>query len=215
MGQDWRVTVELREAGLTAPLLGWLHEHQVEDAVRARLGDRVAVSSGNGKVFLYTTTRESAREAERVVREILRERKREAALRVDRWHPLAERWEDEDSPLPDTDAARHDELEEARAQETRESQRSGLAQWEVRVELGSHDEAQALAERLEGEGLPVVRRWTFLVVGANNEGEAAELAQRIEAEAPPDATVHVEPGGGAVWRALPANPFAIFGGLGT
>ncbi len=215
MGDDWRISLRLREEGLPARLLGWLHEHQVEDAVRERLGDRVAVSASDGTVFLYAATREAAREAERVARDVLRERGFEAEVRRDRWHPLAERWEDEDTPLPRSEVERRLELERARAAETRRSQRSGAAEWEVRVELPSHDEANELGERLEREGLPVVRRWTFLLVGANNEDEALELARRLEAEAPPGSTVHVEPGGGAVWRALPRNPFAIFGGLGT
>jgi hypothetical protein len=50
-------------------------------------------------------------------------------------------------------------------------------------------------------------------VGANDEDDADELARRIGAEAPPGSTVHVEPGGGVVWQALPPNPFAVFGGL--
>lgn len=209
------MTVRLREQGLAAPFLGWLHEHQVEDAVRERLGDRIAASVGNGNVFLYAATREAAREAERVARDVLAERGLDADLALDRWHPLEERWEDENVPLPRSEAERRDELERARADETAESQTTGVAQWEVRVELPSHDDAELLGERLEREGLAVVRRWTFLLVGANNEVEAEELAGRLEAEAPPGATVHVEPGGGIVWQVLPRNPFAVFGGLGT
>ena len=34
-----------------------------------------------------------------------------------------------------------------------------------------------------------MRRWKFLVVGANNEDDARELAEQIRREAPPDATV--------------------------
>jgi hypothetical protein len=50
----------------------------------------------------------------------------------------------------------------------------------------------ALAARLRGEGWMVIRRWKFLVVGANNEDEAPELMGQIRQEAPADATVYAE-----------------------
>src|SRR3972149_2546766 len=65
-----------------------------------------------------------------------------------------------------------------RARETEESLASGYAEWEVRVELESHHDTIALARRLESDGLPVVRRHTFLLVGAGNEDEARGPAGR-------------------------------------
>ncbi len=47
-----------------------------------------------------------------------------------------------------------------------------VAQWEARAELASHGDAVALAARLRAEDRPVVQRWKFLVVGANNEADA-------------------------------------------
>jgi hypothetical protein len=215
VAEDWRVTVTLHEEGLAGLFLGWLHEHRVSDDVRERLGNRVAVGTGEGRVFLYADTPDAAGEAERVVRDVLAARELEAEIRIDRWHPLSERWEDESVPLPRTEAEREAEREFAKAEDTAESQETGAARWEVRVELQSHEDAQALAERLERDGLPVVQRWTFLIVGANNEDEARSLAERLRGAVPGGATVHVEPGGGLVWQVLPRNPFAVFGGLGT
>jgi len=60
------------------------------------------------------------------------------------------------------------------------------------AELPSHREAVALAGKLRGEGLRVIRRWKFLVVGADNEDSARELADRIRREAPAGVTVHAE-----------------------
>ncbi len=92
---------------------------------------------------------------------------------------------------------------------------TGLAEWEVRIELASHDDTVRLAERLDTEGIPVVRRHTFLLVGAATEDDAAELAKRLAAEAPKGATVHVQPGGEMIWEVTPPNPFVmIAGGLG-
>jgi hypothetical protein len=84
----------------------------------------------------------------------------------------------------------------------------------VRVELASHEDTVALADRLESEGIPVVRRYTFLLAGAVNEDDALALAERLEREAPEGARIAVEPGGGLVWEVAPSNPFAVFGGLG-
>jgi len=78
------------------------------------------------------------------------------------------------------------------------------------VELASHRDAVALAERLEADSYVVVRRWTFLLVGANSEDEAKELARTIKSFAPPGSRIAVEPSG-----ATPLTPFAVFGGLGA
>lgn len=193
--------VTLRDEGLVANLLPWLHENQVEAEVRRRLGDRVAVSAGNDQVFLYAQTRDAAREAQRVVVDVLKEREMEGELALERWHPEAERWE----------SASHGAEAGARQPAADEPD---WAPWEVRVELASHRDAVELADRLEAEGQPVVRRWTFVLVGAGNRDDAAALAQRLEAEAPRTARVHVEPGGGAAWQVPEGNPFALFGGLG-
>ena len=96
----------------------------------------------------------------------------------------------------------------------RQSPQTGAAQWEVRIELGTHEETVTLAERLESEGIPIVRRHTFLLAGAANEDDARALAERIRGEAPENAKVEVEPGGGMVWEVAPRNPFTFFGGLG-
>jgi len=73
----------------------------------------------------------------------------------------------------------------------------------VRIELGSHREAVALARKLEHEGRAVVRRWKFLVIGASNEDDAAGLAQQIRLEAPPDAAVYAEQSG-VGWPFIPS-----------
>ena len=84
----------------------------------------------------------------------------------------------------------------------------------MRIELGSRDDANALADQLEREGFDsVLRRWTYVLVGTATEDDAHALAQRLQGEAPTGATIEVEPAGGQVWQLLPTNPFAVFGGL--
>jgi len=201
---DWRVTVTLHDEAHVRRALQSLREHEAEDDVRRRLGHRVAVSADGPRVFLYAGSEDAAREADRVVREVLAQRGLGADFALDRWHPAEEDWQDADVPLPQSGeqlAAEHQLLE---AEETQESLATGLAQFEVRVELPSHHAAVALADRLQAEGRPVIRRWKFLVLGANDSDDARDLAQVIKQEAPADATIQVEEAG-------PLLPFAQYG----
>lgn len=209
MSEDWRVSTTFRQAEHALRLLEALRDRRVERDVRDRLGQQVAVSVGDGRVFLYAPTREAAREAEGITREVLAEHGIEAAFSLARWHPLAEEWEPAETPLPRTDSERAAEHERLEQRDAEESRSSGVAQWEVRIELASHREAVALAERLESDHA-VSRRWTLLFVPASNEDEAKEVAEQIEAVAPPGALVAVEPSG-----ATTHTPFAILGGLGS
>jgi hypothetical protein len=214
-GDDWRLTIELDPEGEAPDLVESLREVAVEEDARERLGHRVAVSADGPRIFLYADTEASARAAERVVRDLLSERRLEPrGVSLERWHPAEERWEDGAVPLPSTpgdEAAEHARLEAAEAAESRAS---GHAEWEVRATLPSHGETSELADRLEAEGLPVVRRWRHVLVGAENEDAARALAERVRAEAPDGTDIEVELTGEAIWRVSPANPFAIFGGLG-
>jgi hypothetical protein len=200
---DWRVTVTLHDQGDAGQTLQSLHEHQVEDDVQRRLGQRVAVSADGPNVFLYAGSEDAAREADRVVREVLAERHLAADSSLDRWHHLEERWEDANVAMPQTAEQRQEEHERLVGDETTDSVTTGLAQWEVRVELPSHHDAVELADRLRREGRSVTRRWKFLVVGANNEDEARDLARAVEQEVPAGASVHAEEAGAV----LPFLPF--------
>jgi hypothetical protein len=194
MAEDWRVTATLHEDGLVERLLDRIRRHEVEDAVVARLGRRVVVTTGPSQVFVYSDSAEAACEAERLLHEVCAAHGIAAEVAVHRWHPLEEEWEDADAPLPQTEVERDAERERFEQRESEQSQRTGLAEWEVRVELDSHDDAAELADRLAAEGLQPVRRWTYVVVGATNEAEARELARRLEDEAPSDSTITVEAG---------------------
>jgi hypothetical protein len=202
---DWRITVTLHDEGHLGQALQSLREHRAEDDVRRRLGHRVAVSADGPRVFyVYAGTEDAAREADQVVRQVLAQREISGDFALDRWHPVEEEWQDATVPLPQTDEqlqAEHDRLE---ADETRESRTTGHAQWEVRVELPSHHDAVALAKRLEADGRPVIRRWKYLILGANDEDDARDLARMITQEAPAGASVQVEEVG-------PLVPFTHYG----
>ena len=187
---DWRVTVSVSGPGQPPFSL-----RQAEEDIRRQVGRSVAVGAGDAQIFMYAGTETAAQDAERTAREVLAGHGIAVESAVHRWHPIEEQWETPDVPMPQTSAEREAEHQRLADDETAESQAAGAAQWEVRVELGSHRQAVTLARKLEGEGRAVARRWKFLLVGAVNEDGARELAGQIRQEAPPGAAVIVEPAG--------------------
>jgi hypothetical protein len=191
---DWRVTLSVSQ-----PQAGQEQQsaslRQAEEDIRGQVGRGIGVGAGEGQIFLYAGTEAAAAEAERIARDALAQAGLAAESAVHRWHPVEERWETPDVPMPRTAAEREAEHQRLVDDETAESLASGMAQWEVRVELGSHRQAVALARTLEGEGRAIVRRWKFLLVGAANEDEARDLAAQLEREVPPGAAVKVEMSG--------------------
>ena len=214
MADDWRVTIDFDDESDGTQLAEWLAAVDLEGEQRASLGDRVVVSRDGPRVYLYSDSEEPAREVLRTVSARIEHEGHAAVTALERWHPVEQAWKDGSIALPDTAAEIAAEHERFQAREAAESAETGAAQWEVRVELRSHEDTEDLAERLESEGIPVVRRYTFLLAGAANEDDARALAERLRGEVPEGAKVEVEPGGGMVWEVAPRNPFTFFGGLG-
>ena len=214
MGDDWRLRVELQEeshAGELTELIGSELEHDLEQTYN----DRVIVSRDGAEIFLYAGTRDQVTKAEKLIHSLATEHGWHVESReLQRWHPLAERWEDPDKPLPSSDAERETEHSELIRSEDDESRSEGFPEWEVRVQCASHHDAKQLAARLNDEGIPNLRRWTYLLVGAEDEDGARQLADRIQQEAPSGATATVEVSGRAVLEiasdAGRINPFVVF-----
>jgi hypothetical protein len=200
---DWRVTISLTDPAQVEQARRSFSTHEADEDARRKLGRSVAVGAGDSQIFLYAGTEVAARDAERVAREILARRGIQAEFALHRWHPIEEDWENPDVAMPQTEAERQAEHQRLEDAETAESVATGTAQWEARVEFPSHHEAVALADKLRSEGRTVIRRWKFLVVGANNEDDARALAEQIKREAPADALVQAEHSG----VSLPFIPF--------
>jgi hypothetical protein len=192
---DWRVTISLTGQAHMEQARQSISEQEVEQDVRQRLGRNVVVGAGDSQIFLYAGTELAATEAERTARELVGQLGIEAEFALHRWHPIEEEWQSPDVAMPQTEAEREAEHQRLEDAETADSVAAGSAMWQARVELESHREAVALAHKLQGEGYPVVRRWKFLVAGANNEDDAQSLAEHIRQEAPPGAVVCAEPAG--------------------
>lgn len=205
---DWRVTITLGDPAHLQQAHHAFSIRSVEADVSTRLGGNVALGANEAQIFLYAGSAVAAREAERIARQVLADDDIPADFALHRWHAVEEEWEAPDVALPGTVEEQQAEHQHLMESETTASLTSGIAQWEAKAEFPSHREAADLAAKLRSEGLAVVRRWRFLVVFANNEDAARAAADRIRAEAPPDATISVEPAPGQAPGA--ALPFADF-----
>jgi hypothetical protein len=189
---DWRIRIEL-EGGAR----GFLERLGLDISSRAsKLADelkldRLAVSHDEDTVFVYAGSAAEAAQARTIVDTELEESSivpREVVL--EHWLDDEDRWDSEpDAPDVEEDLVAR-----------------GYAPWEVRVDCGSHEEADRLADELGSDGYEVTRRWTYLIVGTATREEAEALAERVHGR--------VEAGGELVWEVMPRNPFAVFGGLG-
>jgi len=190
---DWRIRIELDDdrAGGFLDSLGLNLGSKARELAKELEEDRLAVSRDDDTIFVYGSSRLQMEQARKVVEAELQEAGiQPLVVRIEHWLADEERWDDE----PKDETWEEDVLER------------GYSPWEVRVESATHDEADALADRLEQQGYEVVRRWTYVIVGMATRDEADALAQQLHGE--------VEPGGEVVYEAMPRNPFAIFGGLG-
>jgi hypothetical protein len=189
---DYRIRVELPEEENATGLLSRLGLGSWADELAQELeGRRLVVSHDDDELFVYASSAAEAEQARTIVKSEVAAEGVDATIGpVEHWLHDEERWDAEpDEPTPEEEL-----LEE------------GIAPWEVRVECESHHDATALADRLEAEGYGVVRRFRYLIVGAETREEAETLAERLHGE--------VEPSSAYVWENVPQNPFVVFGGLG-
>jgi hypothetical protein len=191
---DWRIRIELPDEEGARGLLERLHlaRRDSEELAEELREHRLAVSQDGDTVFVYAASGMQAEQASRIVEEELAEEGWEPErLVTEHWLHDQERWDDESVALyPEDDLISR-----------------GYAPWEVRVECKTLAEAGELADRLREEGYGVSHTFTYVIAGTATRDEAVELARRIHGE--------VEPGGELVYEVQPANPFAVFGGLGT
>jgi hypothetical protein len=188
---EWRVEVALDRDQHADTLSGALHDLKLDDEARKLLGGSVIVTRDGRFIFIYAWHEESAREAERVVRDIMNRENLVGEVRLMRWHPVAEEWKAADEPLPDDEAALAQEMLEAEEEGLQEAREYGDYPWEVVIELPHIRDTFSVADKLRGEGLPVKRRFRYLLVGAASEDDAIELGKRLGPEVPEGSHVGV------------------------
>jgi hypothetical protein len=193
MADDWRIRIEVEDVhDRLLERLGVELDDEARELAAALERNRLAVSRDGDEIFVYASTRAQAEQAQAVVESQVRSLGGGArASRIEHWLDDEDRWDDE----PEGETWEEEEVDH------------GYAPWEVRVRCASRAEAKDLAARLESEGYRPVRQSEYLIVGTASREDADRLAGRLHGE--------VEAGGEVVWEALPGNPFAVFGGLGT
>jgi len=192
MDEGFRVEVSVDDEEHGTSLGERLRALDLDDHARDRLGPGVMVTRDGRRLFVYTASEESAQEAERVLRDLVREDGLTADLRVTRWHPIEEEWKDATLPLPTTRAEEEAEYAAREAAEAAEAEREGAYDWHVVAHLPERDAAEALEDELRARGLAPHRRWRYVTVGVLTEERAEELLDRLRAELPEDADVRIE-----------------------
>jgi hypothetical protein len=132
---EWRVEVALDEEQQSDSLAEGLHNLKLDDEARKLLGGSVIVTRDGRFIFIYAWHEESAREAERVAKDIMDRENLIGQVRLMRWHPVAEEWKDADEPLPEDEAAVAQEMREAEKEGAAEAQEYGEYPWEVVIDL--------------------------------------------------------------------------------
>jgi len=171
---DWRVTISVSHARAGQAQQS-LSLRQVEEDIRGQVGRGIAVGAGEAQIFLYADTETAAGDAERIARDVLAGHGMTAESAVHRWHPIEERWETPDVPMPQTKDERQAEHERLVADEAAESQATGVAQWDVRAELSSHHQRTRRADQAGG----TARRHGHGRAGRSGLGVPALLTARM------------------------------------
>ncbi|HLH66335.1 MAG TPA: hypothetical protein VKV27_11575 [Solirubrobacteraceae bacterium] len=214
MNDDWRLRVELADGGQARALGRLLEDPGLEHDLVDAFQDRVVVSVDGSEVFCYAGSREQTERARRLVEDLARRHGWRASMQVSRWHPVAERWEDPAVPVATRDAPGEPEHEERIARERAESEHRGYPEWEVSIRCRSRQHARELSERLQQDGLAHVRRFRYVLIGAEDEDSARRLAEALGDRVPEGSEVMVAGNPRAVLESRPWSPFSVLGGLG-
>jgi hypothetical protein len=88
MADEWRVTLILNDRSAVGKRTA------VRGLLRRRLGDDIAVSGGQARIFLYAGTAKDAEEAEYAARDVLAQESLSAEIRFEYLDPAGEAWRD-------------------------------------------------------------------------------------------------------------------------
>lgn len=209
MTDEWRLQVDLRDGGHARALIDYLRAYHLQHDLLCAFHERVAVTRDGARVFFYAGNRQDVERAGDLVKSTAKNYQWVLEMHLSRWHPIAEKWERPEVPLPKDDAARAAEHRKLLERERSETALRGYAEIEVRVELPSHRDAARVADQLQRDGVPAIRRWRYLLIGAADEDAARALAEHIREQIGHEGTVNVE-GTLTAARAAAPSPFAVF-----
>lgn len=188
---EWRVEINLDAEADGHSFGERLRSLNLDDEARKRLGSDIVVTRDGPHLFLYAWHESSAREAERVARDLLEEEGLAAEIELKRWHPDADEWRPAAEALPSTPEEAAAERERHQAEAEKEAAESGSYDWQVVIHLPDLGSTRDFAEQLRQRGLPIRRRWRYVLVGVPTEEEAIKLGTELEGEAPQGSAVGV------------------------
>ena len=185
--QEWRVEINLDDEAHGYSLGERLRSHDLDDHARERLGGGAIVTREGPRLHVYTKSLAAAREAERVLRELIEADRLSADISVTVWDEERDAW---------LDAEGGEVVEDARAGEEG-------PEYFVLVESEDQEALEALAGRLDG---PVEVRRGRLLIGVADDEEVEALAERLRRELP-DAHVQTR---ADIFTDLPSPGFLLF-----
>lgn len=205
MAEKWRVAIVLGDAAGAGRSGWWRCKRDVAREIQDRTGGAVVVAgvpgpgliarlgarldSDESPVSAYTDNRAAAETAARVAREMAGQHGLTAQVSVEGWRPVEKRWEDA-SAMSQSDL--DDERDNQEQEDRRRSAETGIAQWRVCVELRTHRDTVALAQRLSRDGHQVSQGRKSVVASADSEDDARRLAEKAQQYAPSGAKVNAE-----------------------
>ena len=192
MRDEWRVEVDLDDPDHGYTLSERLRSLSLDEEAEERLGGRAIVTRDGPKMFVYTDSEAAAAEAETVVRDLIDEHRLSAKTAVNRYHPVEGAWKDGSIPLPADPDAEQAEYDRRVAAGVEQAAKTGEYPWEVRVDLGSLEDAVAVERKLADENLSVERRWRHVLIGQPTEEAADALAKRLSSELGEAESVSIE-----------------------
>src|ERR1700753_3004121 len=98
MDDDWRLQIDLDDAGVAGKTADLLRSTELELDLKGDVGEQVVVSHEGERIFLYAADRPPLERARTAIQKFLDDKGWQATLDLRRWHPGADAWEDPDEP---------------------------------------------------------------------------------------------------------------------
>jgi hypothetical protein len=96
MADEYRVEVELKDAQHELTFWERLRSLDLDDHARKRLGGRVTITRDGSQMFMYASTEQDAREAEKTMRELVADDDLDADYSQTRWNAETQSWNSPD-----------------------------------------------------------------------------------------------------------------------
>jgi hypothetical protein len=96
MADEYRVEVELKDSKHGLTLWERLRSLDLDDHARKRLGGRVTITRDGSQMFMYASTEQDAREAEKTMRELVTEDHLDGHYSLTRWNAETQEWTSSD-----------------------------------------------------------------------------------------------------------------------